>query len=89
MFLICEQVNVLRRARRQAMGQQGVAAAQREPVLGCCRQRDGCDLPVQVADRHQMLPEERRTGCSSSQAHRTPAGSRSSGHKLIRMPQLR
>ncbi len=88
-FLIGEQVDVLRRARRQAVGQQRVPAAQREPVPGRGRQRDGCDLLVQVADRHQVLPGERSVGCSSSQASRTPAGSRSSGHKLIRTPRLR
>jgi hypothetical protein len=40
-FLIGEQFNVLRRAPRQAGGQQSVAAAAREPVPGCGSQRDG------------------------------------------------
>ena len=89
MFLVGEQVNVLRWARRQAVGQHGIAAAEGEPVLGRGSQRDGRNLPVQPADRHQAPPDERSTGCSSSQARRTPAGSRRLGHKLIRMSRSR
>jgi hypothetical protein len=45
-FLVGEQVDVLRRARRQAVGQQGVATAKGEPVPRCGSQRDRCNLPV-------------------------------------------
>jgi hypothetical protein len=49
MFLVGEQVNILRRARRQAIGQQRVAAAEREPVPRRCGQGEGGDLSVQIA----------------------------------------
>jgi hypothetical protein len=48
-FPVGEQVNVQCGARRHAMGEQGIAAAKGEPVLGRGGQRDAGDLPVQIA----------------------------------------
>ena len=72
-----EQVNVLGRPADHPVLDQGVAAAQGEPVPGGGPQRDDRHLTMQLIQRHQTARAEeaaRSAGCSSSQARRTPFG---------------
>jgi len=83
MLLVGEQVDILGDPVDDPVGDQGVAAAQREPVPRRRAQRDSRHLAVKVADGHQAAATAtaRRTGCASSHARRTPLGTNSFGHK--------
>jgi hypothetical protein len=63
-FLVSEQIHVLRGPADDPVREQRVPAPEREPVPGRRGQGDGGDLAVQLADGHQpgSAVTERRTG---------------------------
>ncbi len=73
-----------------AVQDQGVSAAEHEPVLGGNLEGDGGYFPLEVADRHYAAAAARRkAGCCSSQACRTSLGRNRSGQTAISLPPFR
>jgi hypothetical protein len=88
-LLVREQVDVLGGPVDEPVRDQGVAAAEREPVPVGGPQRDRRDPPVQVVERHQARTRARRAGWWSSHPRRTPFGRYSSGQTLTRVSPSR
>jgi hypothetical protein len=84
-LVVGDQDHVLGWAGDHAVGQERVAASQREPVPGRGGQCHAGDAAVQRADRHQAtgVAAASSTGWCSSRAWRTPGGRNSSGHTRV------